>query len=47
VDISIENEWGQRTPRTQIVAIGASGTIDDALLREKFEDCIANDAIHA
>ena len=28
VDISIENEWGDRAPRTQIVAIGAHGTVD-------------------
>jgi hypothetical protein len=27
VDISIQNQWGSRTPRTQIVAIGAHGTM--------------------
>ena len=42
VDISIENEWGDRAPRTQIVAIGAHGTVDGALLRERFETCIAS-----
>jgi G3E family GTPase len=40
-DISLENEWAGRARRTQIVAIGAHGTIDDALLREKFEACVA------
>ena len=28
VDITLENEWGDRTPRTQIVVIGAAGSID-------------------
>jgi G3E family GTPase len=44
-DISLENEWAGRTPRTQIVAIGAHGTINDALLREKFEACVASSAV--
>ena len=42
VDLSLEKKWGKRAPRTQIVAIGATGAIDEALLREKFEACIAN-----
>jgi hypothetical protein len=28
VDISIQEEWGEREPRTQIVAIGAAGSLD-------------------
>ena len=40
VDISIENEWGERAPRTRIVAIGAKGAIDNDSLLERFEQCI-------
>jgi G3E family GTPase len=41
VDISLENEWGERTRRTQIVAIGAHGTMDGDKLREQFDRCVA------
>lgn len=34
-------EWGQRTPRTQIVAIGAAGSMDAALLEATFARCIS------
>ena len=40
VDITLESEWGDRTPRTQIVAIGAHGTLDGAALRERFDRCV-------
>jgi hypothetical protein len=40
VDISLQDEWGERTPRTQIVAIGAPGAIDKEVLRDKFEQCV-------
>jgi len=40
VDISIQEEWGQRTPRTQIVAIGAAGSIDATLMQKTFASCI-------
>jgi G3E family GTPase len=40
VDISLENEWGDRPRRTQIVAIGAPGAIDEEALRERFEQCV-------
>ena len=40
VDISLQEEWGQRTPRTQIVAIGAAGGIDASLLEKTFASCI-------
>ena len=40
VDISLENEWGDRPPRTRIVAIGANGKFDGALLREQFAACV-------
>jgi len=41
VDISIQEEWGKRAPRTQIVAIGAAGSIDATLLEETFGSCIS------
>ncbi len=40
VDISLEDEWGKRLPRTQIVAIGAAGAMDKEALRCKFEQCL-------
>jgi G3E family GTPase len=47
VDIAIQDEWGQRTPRTQIVAIGAAGSIDARLLERTFASCISVAAEHA
>ena len=41
VDISLEDAWGDRTPRTRIVALGAHLTLDHAALREKFDRCRA------
>ena len=41
VDISVQGEWDQRVPRTQIVAIGAAGSIDARLLEETFTACIS------
>ncbi len=41
VDISLQEEWGQRAPRTQIVAIGAAGSIDSSLLEKTFASCIS------
>ncbi len=43
VDISIQEEWGQRVRRTQIVAIGAAGSIDAMLLESTFVSCISNE----
>ncbi len=43
-DILLEDEWGDRTPRTQIVAIGAAGTIDPAALTAQFETCVVDSA---
>ena len=42
VDISIQEEWGQRARRTQIVAIGAAGSIDAKLLEQTFASCLAS-----
>ncbi len=39
VDISVQEEWGTRTPHTQIVAIGAAGGIDAGLLEETVAAC--------
>jgi G3E family GTPase len=39
VDISLQDDWGKRAPRTQIVAIGAAGSIDANLLEETFASC--------
>jgi G3E family GTPase len=48
VDISLEEEWGHRTPRTQIVAIGAAGSIDtnqlDATVTSWLSPCVASGA---
>jgi G3E family GTPase len=41
VDISLADEWGERAPRTQIVAIGARGAIDKEALHHKFEQCLS------
>jgi G3E family GTPase len=41
VDISIQEEWGERSPRTQIVAIGATGSIDTSLMEKALTSCIS------
>ncbi len=41
VDISLQEEWGQHTPRTRIVAIGAAGSIDANLLQAAVASCIS------
>ncbi len=38
-DVALYDEWGDTEPRTQIVAIGAPGSIDASALREKFDAC--------
>jgi len=47
VDISLQDEWGQRAPRTQIVAIGAAGGIDASLLKQTVASCISAAATNA
>jgi G3E family GTPase len=44
VDISLVDEWGDRPPRTRIVAIGAPGAIDQDALRGRFEQCLSTRA---
>jgi G3E family GTPase len=41
VDVALRDGWGKRAPRTQIVAIGAPGSINAQLLTEQFEACIS------
>jgi len=41
-EISELDKWGERTPHTQIVAIGVLGGIDAQELSDKFDACIAN-----
>ena len=45
VDISIADEWGNRVPGTQIVAIGAAGSIDASLMDGIFAACVASSAV--
>jgi G3E family GTPase len=37
VDISLQGDWGGRTPRTQIVVIGAASGIDPVMLGHQFD----------
>jgi len=39
-DVTLEEAWGERTPYTQIVAIGAPGAFDPADLKRRFDHCI-------
>jgi len=39
-EISELDDWGNRKPHTQIVAIGESGGIDTQELRSKFDTCL-------
>jgi len=39
VDITVEDAWNGRPPRTRIVAIGAHGGVDGASLRTVFDGC--------
>jgi G3E family GTPase len=46
VDITLENEWGERTPRTRIVVIGAAGGFDTRLMEGIFTACMSAAAQH-
>jgi G3E family GTPase len=41
VDIALQDDWGDRTRRTQIVAIGEAGSIDASLLEQTFASCLS------
>ena len=43
--VTLEEAWGDRMPRTRIVAIGAPGGFDGADLLDHFEGCIAESKI--
>jgi len=40
-DVSLDEEWGDTKPHTQIVAIGAPGSIDAEALTAEFDACIS------
>jgi hypothetical protein len=40
-DVGVGEEWIGDAPRTQIVAIGAYGTIDPGLLTAQFDACLS------
>ena len=40
VDICLEDEWGARVHRTQIVLIGAHTSINEDHLQQKFDLCV-------
>ncbi len=42
VDISLGEAWCQRSPQSQIVAIGAYGMVDAKVLHEQFSGCLVN-----
>jgi G3E family GTPase len=41
VDISLQDEWGERPPLTRIVVIGSPEGIDAGALQERFEQCFS------
>ena len=47
VDVEAQGNWEQRKPRTRIVAIGATGSIDASALHEAFNSCIAAETLTA
>ena len=45
-DVSLEDEWGDQGPRTQIVAIGAPDGIDETQLTAMFAGCVREAVIN-
>ena len=41
VDIAVQEEWGEHSPHTRIVAIGAAGGIDPILLDDALASCVS------
>ena len=41
VDIAVQEEWGEHSPHTRIVAIGAAGGIDPILLDDALASCLS------
>lgn len=46
-DVALYDEWGTKTPGTQIVAIGAPGSLDTQNLTERFNACISERKVGA
>ena len=42
MDVALVDEWGGRKPRTQLVAIGAPGSIDAEERRKRFDACVSD-----
>ena len=42
-DVALYDEWGETTPRTQLVAIGAPGGINAQDLTERVDACLCDD----
>lgn len=42
VDLHVHGEWGARTPRSQLVVIGAADSLDERELHHTFAACIAD-----
>jgi len=42
-DITQGEPWDGRTPRTQVVAIGAPGSIDPGILKAELDSCISEE----
>ena len=40
-DVTLDDEWGEHTPRTRMVAIGAPEAIEADMLQELFDGCLA------
>ena len=41
VDTAVQDDWGGRTPRTQIVVIGVVNSLDPEKLRQQFDMTVA------
>jgi G3E family GTPase len=41
-DVTLGEAWGDAIPRTQIVAIGAAGSLDPQALTAQFETCLCS-----
>ena len=41
VDIRLSHEWGERQPRTRLIAIGGHDAMNDEVLRQTFDRCVA------
>ena len=42
IDITLSHEWGERQPCTRLIAIGEHGAMNDEVLRQTFDRCLAD-----